>query len=217
MSDKPKFHLIISSHVDTVPGFNGKTAWTVEGVERGASAILRGTLDNLAGSAIVLACMPFLLNEVQEFVFTDGEENGVPNMDGANRVITHIREAGIDNPLVLVVDVANAHGTEDVIVGNAYRVNLELCAKLLKLNGLNAVMEKLDFDNEDDEDETWAYAKAGIPCVALYLPVHGDFHTPNAWTTVDRIAHLRTAIMGLAHATRNLESTGEENQIVTNA
>lgn len=197
MSENDNLHLVVSSHLDMVKGVGRRPEWSVT-----PGGKVTGSLDNLAGSAIVLASFPKLMQCASEVQFTQDEEKGWPHMTGANRIAKRLKKMA--NPFVVVVDVANAQGDEDILLGNSYRFDSNQLVERLR-SGLvkhKTAVETLDFNNPENEDETWTYAKNGIPCVALYLPVVGDFHTKKAWTTANRISFLQSALQETVYGLR---------------
>ena len=179
-----KTKLVLTCHMDVVEAMSGQQEWTVTG-ER-----VTGTLDNLAGCAVVFSLLDELRQADAEVHFTQHEEI---DLRDAYRIARRLKDD--PNALVLVVDTGNARADEDVIVANDYRFDGLGLARRLRAEGLAVAYEALDLGNEDTEDESWAFAKSGVPCVSVYLPVIGDFHTPEAHTTTARIAKLRHAIL----------------------
>lgn len=193
--------VIVSAHQDYVrrgvlrshPQWDVKDGW-----------IVRGTLDNSVPCAIALSLLADFRSGTPpaELVFTDGEERGWPNMTGANRLARRVRR--MKEPVVVVVaDVCDerrmlrrGHSRmSDVVVSNWWGLNRDVVGKIVQdAVGVFVALEPLDFKDEDNENECWTYARRKVPCLAVELPVKGDFHTKRASVSSLRIREYRDAL-----------------------
>lgn len=177
---------------------------------------IRGMLDNSLPCAVVASLLPHFPKNV-EVRFTEGEERGWPNMTGANAIAKEVKRRK-EPTVVVVADVCperkggrGGSKRPEVVVSNWWGVNSKfICLSVAESDAARGRvgMEHLNLKDEDNENECWTYARLGVPCVAVELPVHGDFHTTRASCPVDRInaytAALVTVVRNLSERPANL-------------
>lgn len=212
--------VIVSCHQDYVralarphhPDWRIKDGWVV-----------RGTLDNSVPCAVALSLLADFRSGTPpaDLVFTDGEERGWPNMTGANRVARRVRS--MKEPAVVVVaDVCSERGVRrqgstlgDVVVSNWWGLDLKAAGGIVQeAIGQFVALEPLNFKDEDNENECWTYARRKVPCIAVELPVKGDFHTKQAGVSCQRIDAYRDALRDIV---RHLQKAKPEELLLPEA
>lgn len=193
--------VIVSCHQDRVRHgvLRSHPSWTVW------NGRIRGMLDNSLTCAVVASLLPHLPKGV-EVRFTEGEERGWPNMTGANAAAREVKRRK-EPTVVVVVDVCperkggrGGSKRPEVVVSNWWGIKAtDVCMAAAHPYGTRGRvgMEHLDFKDEDNENECWTYARLGVPCVAIELPVHGDFHTTRASCPVRRINGYTDALLSV--------------------
>jgi len=164
---------------------------------------IRGMLDNSLPCAVVASLLPHFPKNV-EVRFTEGEERGWPNMTGANAIAKEVKRRK-EPTVVVVADVCperkggrGGSKRPEVVVSNWWGVDATtVCmaaANTYRSRGFIG-MERLNLKDADNENECWTYARHAVPCVAVELPVHGDFHTTRASCPVGRISGYTNALL----------------------
>lgn len=125
-------------------------------------------------------------------------------MTGANAIAREIKRSK-EPTVVVVADVCperkggrGGSKKPEIIVSNWWGIDPRIAVlAVARVVPGRVGMERLDLKDEDNENECWTYARLGVPCVAVELPVRGDFHTKRASCPAHRIGEYRAALLSV--------------------
>lgn len=158
--------VLVSSHVDCV--YN--SCYCSDNGE-----YYKGTFDNSFGNAAVLWCM---LNDMLPanvvVAFTGDEEK---DSHGVYQALEALKKYGCELSCAIVQDVTNV-GWES---GALFTIENDCGIDLITAYNMVSLLEPYDgkfaFRHFAEPDESWDYARCGVPCFTLCAPVGGDMHS----------------------------------------
>lgn len=209
-------NLHISCHLDVVPALR-KMTWEVKsgkaeihrrGGESLGIGVVQGAMDNRVPAAIVLSLLPWLTERGVVVHFTQDEEpcdrccareartgeyHGCKHRPmGAERVARRLKRD--PNARVLVVDTDELREEEAAVIEF---VSAPLTDTVLSRLPFTARVVVTDPSDPENESECWVYRRHEVPYTGIFMPVHGDYHTPRAWVEVSEIEAFRNALMAV--------------------
>lgn len=157
--------VLVSSHVDCV--YNN--CYCSDNGE-----YYKGTFDNSFGNAAVLWCM---LNDSLPanvvVAFTGDEEK---DSHGVYQALEALKKYGCELSCAIVQDVTNV-GWES---GALFTIENDCGIDLITAYNMVSLLEPYDgkfaFRHFAEPDESWDYARCGVPCFTLCVPVDGNLH-----------------------------------------
>lgn len=138
---------------------------------------IHGTLDNIIG-VITTFKLSELIHDYPQIsvIFTSYEEIDLGHAKDLARSLP-------EDVVPIVVDVANVKGDYDCELSNIYGFDKKEIKDIKDyIEGRLDLKCKTRFynGNPDDEDDSWAFIKAGRQVLTYTIPVEGDFHTYDA-------------------------------------
>ena len=135
---------------------------------------LRGTFDNSFGNAAVLWCM---LNDMLPanvvVAFTGDEEK---DSHGVYQVLEALKKYGCELSCAIVQDVTNVGWESGALFTIENDCGIDLITAYNMVSLLEPYNGKFAFRHFAEPDESWDYARCGVPCFTLCAPVGGNLH-----------------------------------------
>ena len=157
--------VLVSSHVDCV--YNN--CYCSDNGE-----YYKGTFDNSFGNAAVLLCMlNGVLPDNVVVAFTGDEEK---DSHGVYQTLEALKKYGCELSCAIVQDVTNVGWESGALFTIENDCGIDLITAYNMVSLLEPYNGRFAFRHFAEPDESWDYARCGVPCFTLCAPVGGNLH-----------------------------------------